>query len=188
VKYLIDNDKITKFVDQDLIFYLYDKNFLNWDFYMVNFLISFKDIRRSIGKRMLHGERVKLEKSMTNKISYKKYSENNTCYSFIFTHSDNVNVLYKIVPCRIYANIPSLRKDRWFDFNLRQMKHIEIISGSNKPAIEIVIKKLLSTGKQNELSLDVGKLECITPITFQFMLNTITKEFKQKANWICNYM
>ena len=40
-----NNIKVKKFVDFELLFYLYEKNFENWDFYLVKYLSSFKSFR-----------------------------------------------------------------------------------------------------------------------------------------------
>lgn len=37
--------KVKKYVDFELLFYLYEKNFQNWDFYLVKYLSSFKSFR-----------------------------------------------------------------------------------------------------------------------------------------------
>jgi len=40
-----NNIKVKKYIDFELLFYLYEKNFENWDFYLVKYLSSFKSFR-----------------------------------------------------------------------------------------------------------------------------------------------
>ena len=40
-----NNSKVKKYIDFDLLFFIYSKNFTMWDFYIINYLLSFKNFR-----------------------------------------------------------------------------------------------------------------------------------------------
>jgi hypothetical protein len=40
-----NNIKVRKYIDFELLFYLYENNFKNWDFYLIKYLSSYKSFR-----------------------------------------------------------------------------------------------------------------------------------------------
>ena len=72
-----NNIHVKKYIDFELLFYLYERNFLNWDFYLVKYLSSFKSFRFLL-------EQINSINETTNKNFYlikpkiKKYLFNNT--------------------------------------------------------------------------------------------------------------
>jgi hypothetical protein len=193
VKLKLAEETITKFVDRDLIFFLYDKSFSHWDFYMANFLISFKDIRSTIDNKMFRRDtnrnRSVVEKAPNPGVYNKYYSERDKCYSFILTHADKTNTLYKIVPSKLYVNIPHLGFERWFEFNLKQMKIIYSLSDDVKE-IKAFFRRLMFINKQDKIILDSEKFEHITPMLFKCMqkYNQHASLADKRTNWIANFM
>jgi hypothetical protein len=45
-----NNIKVGKFIDFELLFYLYENNFKNWDFYLIKYLSSYKSFRDLLEK------------------------------------------------------------------------------------------------------------------------------------------
>lgn len=43
---------VSRYIDKELILFLLEKNFINWDFYIINFLFSLKDFRLFIEKML----------------------------------------------------------------------------------------------------------------------------------------
>ena len=158
-------------------------------FYLVNYLISFKDVRKQIDTRIC--KREPRYKSITEKeskpvIFNKYYSDKDKFYSFILTHSDKTNTLFKIVPSKLYVNIPQYGVERWFEFNLKQMKIIYSLSEDHKE-IESFFKKLLFLNKNDKIILDIEKLENVTPMLFKCM-QKYTQSTEKRVNWIINFM
>jgi hypothetical protein len=191
IKFKLGDETISKFIDHDLIFYLYDKNFLNWDFYLANYLISFKDIRKTIDTKLSRPKEARYksvtEKEPTPVVYSKYYSERDKCYSFVLTHTDKTNTLYKIAPSKLYVNIPHLGVERWFEFNLKQMKIIYSLSDDQKE-IEAFFRKLLFLNKNGKIILDIEKLENVTPMLFKCMQKYTQNMQDKKTNWIINFM
>jgi hypothetical protein len=160
---------------------------------MANFLISFKDIRSTIDNKMFRRDtnrnRSVVEKAPNPGVYNKYYSERDKCYSFILTHADRTNTLYKIVPSKLYVNIPHLGCERWFEFNLKQMKIIYSLSDDVKE-IEAFFRRLVFINKQDKIILDTEKFEHITPMLFKCMqkYNPHASLSDKRTNWIANFM
>jgi hypothetical protein len=160
---------------------------------MANYLISFKDIRKTIDKfifkkdRRGAGLRDRLSSMVLLPIKdqNKYYSEKDKCYSFIITQSDKTNTLYKIAPSKLYVNIPNLGVDRWFEFNIKQMKKIETLS-NNPDELQQFFKRLLLVNKRHTIILDFEKLENTTPILFKCLQKQA--EDKCNVNWVTSFM
>jgi hypothetical protein len=122
-----------------------------------------------------------------NAVYSKYYSERDKCFSFILTHADNTNTLYKIIPSKLYVNIPHIGCEKWFEFNLKQMKIIDSFSNDQKE-IESFFKRLVFvSNKQDKIILDTEKLENITPMLFKCM-QMYGQNSDNKTNWVVNYM
>lgn len=87
------NIYITKYVDYDILFFMYKKMFLNWDFYLLNYLMSFTKCRRCIDRVY---SKMPVSSNEQNVISLDRVKEHN--YSmrehqmiFISTDSEGVN-------------------------------------------------------------------------------------------------
>ena len=86
--------QVKKFIDFEILFYLYEKNFKNWDFYLIRYLSSFKSFRTLL-------EEINSINESTNRNFYltqpriKNYSFNNTKMTNIASikHKDIFNQL-----------------------------------------------------------------------------------------------
>jgi hypothetical protein len=186
VKLKFGDDIITKFVDRDLILYMYDNNFICWDFYMLNYLISFKDVRKQIDQKYLRKfPEVKENKKTVKreKVPAKYYSDDDKSLSFIITLNDRSNTLFKIIPSKLYVNIAHLDLDKWFEFNLKQMKKIDACS-SEIFEIEEFFKRVVFLNKDKSITLDFEKLDSITPVMFKCLLMGSRKN----ENWITSFI
>jgi hypothetical protein len=164
---------------------MYENNFASWDFYMINYLISFKDIRRRLDNMSTEVKSVRATNPEKRcKDSPKYYNEEDMCFSFILTLADRTNMLYKITPSKLYVNIPNMNIDKWCEFNLRQMRIINTFSEDVKE-IEEYFKKVLFLNKRKQISLDLEKIEKTNPILFKCML---TSKGVGGINWITSFM
>ena len=100
---------IHKFIDEKLFTFLYCQDMLNWDFYLINYLFSFKSFRTIIdalsSKIKTNNQIFYVNKKI--KMSENRIKENNLSdkiASFIFTNRENKNYILNLVP--MYLIIP----------------------------------------------------------------------------------
>ena len=62
---------IQKYIDYDLLFYLYHNKFQHWDFYILNYLFSFKQCRLVMDRLLSKNKTIKkiVTKNITLQIS-----------------------------------------------------------------------------------------------------------------------
>jgi hypothetical protein len=164
---------------------MYEHNFISWDFYMVNFLISFKDIREIIdntqrNKKIKHSRinsQVKIHKDIP-----KTCSDEDRFYSFILTNADGANSYYKIIPSQLQVFIPHYELEKQFYFNLRQMRIVDLLS-QDKSHVESFFKKILFLNKKDQIILDYDRLDSMTPVLFK-CIQRYEKEDRSKQNWV----
>ena len=119
---------IHKFIDEKLFTFLYCQDMLNWDFYLINYLFSFKSFRKiidTISSKVKTNNQIlyinKKIKMSENRI--KENNLNNKMASFIFTNRENKNYIlnftpmYLIIPYKI-KNIKNLNKTINFYFTI----------------------------------------------------------------------
>jgi hypothetical protein len=151
---------------------------------MVNYLISFKDVRQVIdnlqGKKKIKHSRL----NSTVKI-HKDYpmtcSQTDRFYSFIITGNDRVNSYYKIIPSELAVTIPRYEIETRFSFNLRQMRVIDQLS-HEKAEVESFFKKILFLNKRDHIIMDYDRLDSMTPVLFK-CIQRYEKEDKAKQTW-----
>ena len=163
---------ITKYVDSELILFLIKRNFLNWDFYIVHYLFSFKSFRWIIQtflsknpknlslesqyneencgfisfNRIRDNLHIKLSKDKLWKIN-----ENSHHYMFIYTNEQNMNYL-KILhsfSVNISNDLINKKKEFFFIFNFFQMIILNKISKRQK--LTDFINKLVYAENSNIL-------------------------------------
>ena len=102
---------IVTFCEKNLFLYLYKKNFINWDFYILNYFFSIKDFRAILVKFFSFSKDYSLIKSTTNNkklikniksISILKKKEN--LYNLIQNNNDRVKTLF-LINKKIYNQI-----------------------------------------------------------------------------------
>ena len=141
---------IKTYIDIELIFYLIENNFKNWDFYISQYIFSFKDFKKNMGKLISVKSSAELfpkgldsfpslkytlstkdmkEVFKKNKISYlneekiHQISEKSKKYEFIFTDKNNFNYIKVFHNFLIIAKCNSFIKNKfYFDFNFFHMK------------------------------------------------------------------
>ena len=139
-----DEKRMNRFINKELLIYLHQNNFLNWDFYILHYIYSFKIIRQvmsgffsaknrsSFSKINLNEEVKKNDLNINNNIHLFKnlnlnnvisFNDKNFEYNFLFM--DNVNFsLFKLRSYTIYAYFMTIKKPiiYEFKFNFQQMK------------------------------------------------------------------
>ena len=141
---------IKTYIDIELIFYLIENNFKNWDFYISQYIFSYKDFQKNMGKlisvknsadlfpkeldsfpSLKHTLSTKDMKELfiKNKINYlqsekiHQVSEKSKKYEFIYTDKNNFNYIKIFHNFLIISKCSSLIKNKfYFDFNFFHMK------------------------------------------------------------------
>ena len=157
------------------------ENFVNWEFYLINFLISFKEIRSLVdfySNRKGYNSHRELE---TFRENVKYCGDSDKFYSYICSIKDGQNIIYKIIPTILKVDIRDYILNFTIEFTLKQMSIIGRCNDNSN--LDLFFKKILYLTKKNELILDFEKLENITPTLLKYVV--CDKNLKnEKNNWI----
>ena len=127
INFLIEkrNIKIKKFLNYELLFFLYEKKFILWDYYLINYLFSYKKFRKIISKMNSY----LLNNSIYNnsiinldeKIKSLKYDDyNQKEFIFINTKENNICEVFEIKCGFLIVSFDLFE----FDFNVIEKKEI----------------------------------------------------------------
>ena len=187
---LIEKDihlSIEQFIDGYMLFYLYETNFMNWDFYLLNYLFGFKKCRNIIdaivskSNHKEHFANMKCEcKSPCVMLPHHKYKHN--IYDFISTNEPGVNSYnyitsldLKVTLCK-YENMPSDYKYEYvIHFNLLQT--IKIMKGLQSFPQEKIASYLVKFTeiKERNVKFNYELFDSISDKEWINMLNDILK-------------
>ena len=136
------NKPVKKYIEKDLLIFLIMNNFLDWDFFAINYLFSFKIFRNyielSLSKRK-RNEKLYSNQDTNNKkddnyflISYKniyKFKTKDLIYCFFMTNESQINSFFTIHYYSIKVNFDKLNlTKKWIiNFNYSQMKYLNQI-------------------------------------------------------------
>ena len=167
---------IKKYIDIELIFYLIENNFNNWDFYISQFLFSYKEWRKNVGKLIsvkstgeLFSKELDsfpiLKSALSTKDMRDIYTKNNKIinlnserihqisdkskkYEFIYTGKNNINYIKIFHNFFIVSRCYSLSKNSFFfDFNFSHMRILNRILKIQ--GLKYFFKKLIYVDKEN---------------------------------------
>lgn len=176
-KELHSNILIEKFIDFEFLFYLYENNFLFWDFYTMNYLFSYKKFREIIKKifskvylvrkRNLVNNAFENLKFSIGETKVKEYSMNDNHFSFILTSDDNINYLCKVFSASIFAilNRKSPITER-ISFNFSQTQRIYLVKNKVNDNIELVLQRFLDL-KEKKIIFNYEEFEVCSSKTFR---------------------
>ena len=187
---LIEKDihlSIEQYIDGYMLFYLYESNFLNWDFYLMNYLFSFKKCRNIIdaivskSNHKDHYANMKCEcKAPFVVLPHHKYKHN--MYDFISTNEPCINTYnyitsldLKVTLCK-YENMPSDYKYEYvIHFNLQQtIKIMKGLKGFPQEKIASYLVKFTEI-KERELKFNYELFDSISDKAWINMLHDILK-------------
>ena len=148
---------ITKYIDYELLFYIYKKNFSAWDFYLINYLFSYKMFRKIIekilSKNVGYSQQTKISNHLVNLQKEKKwtYNINSTIQTYLFTDKC-VNYITRVNSIHMKISITDFKNSKCIvHFNFSQMmkmyKCTKIIPISK---IDKVLKKFLDINYKKE--------------------------------------
>lgn len=140
--------------NSELMLYLIEKNFVNWDFYCVYYLFSFKTFRefvKSLYSKTRKGKSEKNEKKQIEFLSLNRRKKENfdfiineTKFSFLFTddlYDMNHLLILKSFSIYVYFRRLNANKIFAFDFNFNQMRILFLIS--KRENLKNFIRKIL---------------------------------------------
>ena len=164
------------YIDIELIFYLIENNFKNWDFYISQYIFSYKECHNSMGKILsvksmgellpkeldsvpllknsLSTKDMKEIYSIKNKINFltneKVHQVSNISkdFEFIYTDENNNNYIKKFHNFLVIANCKSFKnKKYYFYFNFSHMRILNKIL--RMQGLRYFIKKLIYIDRPN---------------------------------------
>ena len=155
------NIMIQKFIEKKLFFYIYKKNFENWEFYCLKYLSSFKRFRYLLDSLSSHI-------SLQNQLLYltlpkiKSYNLNNIQIKNFHTDENNINYIDTFSPFVGIINITNIEKCicnvYTIHFNFYQMKKFKKIE-KFIDKINFMLKFVNFNFKLNNITFDYETLD-----------------------------
>ena len=152
--------RIQQYIDFELLFYLIEHNFSNWDFYIMKYLSSFKKFRILLENLSSHKSISNIQFFLINP-KVKFYSFDDWEINNIYTNENLISSNLIFQP--IYVNVTVFNNEKYLQdqykvhFNFYQMsKFVQIEKYLNK--VLFFIKFLNITSEENNVSYYYGKL------------------------------
>ena len=189
-----ENIKVRKNCGFELMIYLYEKKYLNWDFYVVNYLFSLKKFRKIISKTFTKCEALQIRDKKYNLNEVRHYYSIDNIrklneFVFIQTDKERNNNLYKVKSCEIklmiyYKNFMEemVNEPYTIKLNFFQMKKIYQIYQRTQSIINL-LKKFITVNFYENLycytvSFDKEEFDSFSCEMFSF---GIDKEIESKT-------
>ena len=153
--------KVQQYIDFELLFYLLQKNFENWDFYIMKYISSFKKFRNLFENLTSLNPKSYIQFYLSNP-KIKIYSFDNWILNDIYTNEKLTNSILQFKP--LYAIVQIINNDKYLEedytiyFNFSQMiKFIKIKTYLNK--VLFFIKFLNINHVENRVTYDYDILD-----------------------------
>lgn len=165
--------KVQQFLDYELLFYIYNLNFIFWDYYIMKYLSRFKQFRFLLEKLISHSPIHNLNIFLM-KPKLHKYSFNDEQYIFIHTNKKNKNQLitlksfYLIIT--IFDNENLLENEYKIFFNFKHL--IKIIQIGKCTSKILFLIKFMDFNNDNTVTFNFKNLEHFDVLSW---LNNIQK-------------
>ena len=169
----INSIKVQQFLDYELLFYIYNLNFICWDYYVMKYLSRFKQFRFLLEKLVSHSPIYNLNIFLIQPKIH-KYSFNEKQYKFIHTNENNINQLitlksfYLIITIIDNENITENEYNIFFNFK-HLIKIIEIGKFTSKILFLI---RFMDFNNDNKLTFNFKNLDNFDALTW---INNIQK-------------
>ena len=118
-------------IPRDLMLFLIKNEFKNWEFYVLNFLMSIKNFRFFLGKNFSKKNK-KIPQLISNVKTINLIDENNYKNKFTFFNTDENGQNFLNVIKSFYLIVRKFLKKFEFNFSLHQMKILAIINKFEK--------------------------------------------------------
>ena len=169
------------FCDKELFLFLLKNNFVNWDYYILYYLFTFKIFRLIILKGISYYSRYNSKssyminlyiKQFMNKINentnilninrkiYNHFSAKNETYKFFYTDNFSINSIIEFNSFHIFIENNKLNNKICFEFCLNFKQMIYLININNYENLNFFIPKIIQTNSsEGTLDLDFSVVE-----------------------------
>ena len=169
------------FCDKELFLFLLKNNFVNWDYYILYYLFTFKIFRLIILKGISYYSRYNSKssyminlyiKQFMNKINentnilninrkmYNHFSDKSESYKFFYTDNFSINSIIEFNSFHIFIENNKLNNKICFEFCLNFKQMIYLININNYENLNFFIPKIIQTNSsEGTLDLDFSVVE-----------------------------
>ena len=160
ISFIINGIEIKKNIDIELLFYLSEHNFQNWDFYVIEYLFSYFDFIYIV-QHFFSASKPKdfynlkyhynFRNNVINLTQEKKfkYSKNNTKLEYIFTNDNLENHIKILHNYKLFVFNKKINPYYQFCFHLNFIQMKSLYSASKKQGIKYLIEKIIIIDKDN---------------------------------------
>ena len=162
ISFKINGIEIRKNIDIELLFFLSEHGFKNWDFYLIEYLFSYYDfiliINSFLTKYNANSRLIKsLKYNFDDKNNYinltkesrLKYSKKSTKLEYIFTNDKMENSIKILHNYKLFVFNKKLNPYYQFCFHLNFTQMKSLYSASKKQNIKHILEKIIIIDKEN---------------------------------------
>lgn len=159
--------QVKKFIDTELLLFIYHKNFAFWDYYVSHFLVSFREFRKFFSKLFSKSPDLNVDEDLKkvfpneNKVNKLNYDNTSVCYLLTLKEENGLmkNYLHYLNSFSVKARDDN-RNLHHLKFNIKQMKILSKIAEErdmNSFFKKLIVKSTMN-GEQT-LKVDMGFFE-----------------------------
>ena len=201
---------IMTYCDKELFLFLLKKNFVNWDYYILNYLFSLKIFRLIILKGISIYKKYTIDKSDNNTIDinnlstlylkkpldyindktlminlnkkiYNQYNTNNETYKFFYTDNFSINSIIDLNSFHIFIENDKVNKNICYEFCLNFKQMCHLINISHYEDLENFLSKIVQLNlEEGKINLDFSVLEFYSNNLLGQIYTNVTKYVKPK--------
>ena len=201
---------IMTYCDKELFLFLLKKNFVNWDYYILNYLFSLKIFRLIILKGISIYKKYTIDKSDNNTIDinnlstlylkkpldyindktlminlnkkiYNQYNTNNETYKFFYTDNFSINSIIDLNSFHIFIENDKVNKNICYEFCLNFKQMCHLINISHYEDLENFLSKIVQLNlEEGKINLDLSVLEFYSNNLLGQIYTNVTKYVKPK--------
>ena len=201
---------IMTYCDKELFLFLLKKNFVNWDYYILNYLFSLKIFRLIILKGISIYKKYTIDKSDNNTIDinnlstlylkkpldyindktlminlnkkiYNQYNTNNETYKFFYTDNFSINSIIELNSFHIFIENDKVNKNICYEFCLNFKQMCHLINISHYEDLENFLSKIVQLNlEEGKINLDFSVLEFYSNNLLGQIYTNVTKYEKPK--------
>ena len=172
---------VITFCDKELFLFLFKNNFINWDYYVLNYLFSLKIFRLIILRGLSFYSKYNIKSNyfinlyMKNPLTninedtlminssrkiYNQYSDNNESYKFFYTDNFSINSIIDFHSFYIFIENNKINDKICYEFCLNFKQMFYLLNISLYENLENFLPKIIQTNyEERTLNLDFSVLE-----------------------------
>jgi hypothetical protein len=196
-----ENKTVRKFIETELMLYIYSLNFANWDFYISNYLVSYKDFRFFLSKIFSKAKTKFFNKSISNRdiddytlfsteVKILEVSETDETFSYMFSYNEDEQLSGKSLKHQIHTmlsfNLAVKTENgvtQYIKFNFAQMKILAKLSEC-RDLNAFCRNLLILNNSDNIISLDFAFFKDIDESYYKISKSLYKNETDQKGSAI----